>query len=75
MSATISLRINASRTNSTLEKACTWGATPDGGMNRVALNADDKKARDWFVEVTKNLGCTHKIVCNLLNGYRLLLIR
>lgn len=55
------LRTNAARTNATLSAACTWGATPDGGMNRLALNADDKSARDWFVAETARLGCTHKI--------------
>jgi hydantoinase/carbamoylase family amidase len=30
-------------------------------MNRLALNADDKLARDWFVSETRSLGCAHKI--------------
>lgn len=56
-----SISIDAARTNATLEAACTWGQTPDGGMNRVALNDDDKSARDWFIAETKKSGCTHKI--------------
>jgi len=55
------LRIKASRVNSLHSDACQWGATPDGGMNRVALNADDKHARDWFVQCTRRMGCTTKI--------------
>jgi acetylornithine deacetylase/succinyl-diaminopimelate desuccinylase-like protein len=27
-------------------------------MDRLALNDDDKKARLWFIEQTKNIGCT-----------------
>lgn len=26
-------------------------------MDRLSLNDDDKKIRDWFLEVTKSLGC------------------
>ncbi|KAF2098405.1 putative N-carbamoyl-L-amino acid hydrolase [Rhizodiscina lignyota] len=55
------IRVNADRTNATHAAACTWGQTPDGGMNRVALNDDDKSARDWFVSETGKYGCTHKI--------------
>ncbi|KAK3055748.1 hypothetical protein LTS18_011765, partial [Coniosporium uncinatum] len=49
------LRIKASRVNSLHSDACQWGHTPDGGMNRVALNADDKQARDWFVRETRRM--------------------
>jgi hydantoinase/carbamoylase family amidase len=30
-------------------------------MNRLTLNDDDKKVRDWFISTTKACGCTHKI--------------
>ena len=26
-------------------------------MQRLSLNGDDKKVRDWFIETTKSLGC------------------
>ncbi|KAF2804087.1 putative N-carbamoyl-L-amino acid hydrolase [Mytilinidion resinicola] len=55
------LRVNALRTNATLEAACAWGNTPDGGMNRLASNDDDKRVRDWFIAETSKLGCHHKI--------------
>ncbi|MBE7182479.1 MAG: M20/M25/M40 family metallo-hydrolase, partial [Terriglobus roseus] len=55
------LKANAERTNATLAAACTWGATEDGGMDRVALNSDDKSARDWFVSEVKKYGCSVKI--------------
>lgn len=55
------VKIDAARANATWEAACTWGRTSDGGMDRVALNDDDKSARDWFMEETRKYGCTHKI--------------
>lgn len=30
-------------------------------MNRLALNDDDKKVRDWFIEETAKYGCQHKV--------------
>lgn len=33
----------------------------DIGMKRLALSDADKQVRDWFVETTKELGCTVKI--------------
>ena len=30
-------------------------------MSRLALSDDDKKVRDWFVEVTMSLGCDVRI--------------
>lgn len=48
-----------------LHHTCNWGAgkkwgsrITDTGMARLSLSDDDKKARDWFVETTKSLGCT-----------------
>jgi len=32
-------------------------ATPKGGMGRLALTDDDKKARDLFVQWSKEAGC------------------
>ncbi|KAI5122147.1 hypothetical protein M0805_000794 [Coniferiporia weirii] len=55
------VKINATRLNSDLMKSCQWGATPDGGMNRLTLNDDDKKVREWFISQVKNYGCTVKI--------------
>jgi hypothetical protein len=33
----------------------------DIGMSRLILSNADKKARDWFVETTKSLGCKVKV--------------
>ena len=30
----------------------------DVGMSRLTLTDHDKSARDWFVETTKDLGCS-----------------
>ncbi|KAH9903918.1 putative N-carbamoyl-L-amino acid hydrolase [Xylariomycetidae sp. FL2044] len=55
------LTVNAERTMSMLEESCTWGNTPDGGMNRLSCNDDDKKVREWFIAETKKCGCTIKV--------------
>jgi hypothetical protein len=34
----------------------------DTGMRRLSLDDNDAKAREWFVEETKRLGCTKHIV-------------
>ncbi|RDW57598.1 putative N-carbamoyl-L-amino acid hydrolase [Coleophoma cylindrospora] len=55
------LKINSTRVNATIHESCQWGSTPDGGMNRLTANDDDRKVRDWFIATTKEYGCTHKI--------------
>ncbi|ANB15319.1 putative beta-alanine synthase [Sugiyamaella lignohabitans] len=54
-------RVNSTRIWDTLHESCQWGATPDGGMNRVTLNDDDKRVREWFILEGKKLGCQIKI--------------
>lgn len=34
-----------------------YSGVTETGMSRLALSDSDKKARDWFVEATKALGC------------------
>jgi acetylornithine deacetylase/succinyl-diaminopimelate desuccinylase-like protein len=48
-----------------LHHTCSWGTgkrwgshITETGMARLSLSDDDKKARDWFVETTRRLGCT-----------------
>ncbi|WVQ85845.1 hypothetical protein IAT38_008013 [Cryptococcus sp. DSM 104549] len=53
--------INAERLNDTLQHSCQWGCTPDGGMNRLALNDDDATVRGWFIVEAKKVGCSVKI--------------
>lgn len=38
-----------------------FGATPKGGMGRLALTDDDKKARDLFVKWSKEAGCEVRV--------------
>jgi hypothetical protein len=66
--ASLPLHISADSFKKTWMKACEHGqlssAQANGletGMNRLSLNADDKLARDWFVEETKALGCDIKV--------------
>lgn len=56
-----SLKINSSRFNDRLQFSCQWGATNDGGMNRLSGNDDDKAVRDWFIAETAKYGCSHKV--------------
>lgn len=51
------IKANADRYNKTLHESCKWGALGETGMNRLALNDDDKSVRQWFIEQTKALGC------------------
>jgi N-carbamoyl-L-amino-acid hydrolase len=49
------LRINGKRLQTTLEDMATIGATPGGGVQRLALSDEDKQARDLFVQWLQNL--------------------
>lgn len=55
------LKTNAKRMNDSLQYSCQWGATNDGGMNRLSGNDDDKLVRDWFIAETTKYGCSHKV--------------
>ncbi len=44
------VRVNGKRLRESLEKMATIGATPAGGVHRLALSDEDKQARDLFVE-------------------------
>ncbi|MCF7929727.1 MAG: Zn-dependent hydrolase [Spirochaetales bacterium] len=50
-----SLRINGKRLQSTLEEMAKIGGTPNGGVTRLALSDEDKKARDLFVSWLEEL--------------------
>ena len=43
------VRVNGKRLKESLEKMATIGATPAGGVHRLALSDEDKQARDLFV--------------------------
>ncbi|EKM51079.1 uncharacterized protein PHACADRAFT_151612 [Phanerochaete carnosa HHB-10118-sp] len=55
------LNINTSRINADLMESCQWGSTPDGGMNRLTLNDDDRRVREWFISQVKKYGCTVRV--------------
>jgi len=49
------LRVNGKRLRSTLEEMAKIGGTPGGGVTRLALSDEDKRARDLFVKWLKEL--------------------
>jgi beta-ureidopropionase / N-carbamoyl-L-amino-acid hydrolase len=52
---TTHLRVNGARLRSTLEEMAKIGATPGGGVHRLALSDEDKRARDLFVTWLKEI--------------------
>lgn len=48
---------NGQRYWDSIHESCQWGATDDGGMNRLTLNDDDKQVRLWFIAEAEALGC------------------
>ena len=52
---TKNLRVNGKRLRSTLEEMAKIGGTPGGGVTRLALSDEDKRARDLFVKWLKEL--------------------
>ncbi|MEJ2170151.1 MAG: Zn-dependent hydrolase [Desulfobacterales bacterium] len=49
------LRVNGKRLQSTLQQMAEIGATPAGGVQRLTLSDEDKRARDLFVKWLKEL--------------------
>lgn len=45
----------------TLEQISVFGATPAGGLHRLAASAEDRQARNYFVDAARALGCTVRI--------------
>lgn len=50
------MRINIDRLLNDIETLALFGATPEGGVRRLALTAEDKAARDWIVARMRELG-------------------
>ncbi len=44
------IRVNAGRLKETLERMAEIGGTPGGGVHRLALSDEDRKARDLFIK-------------------------
>ena len=55
------LRSNMKRLWDAHMKMAHFGATPKGGMGRLALTDDDKQARDLFVRWSEEAGCEVRI--------------
>jgi N-carbamoyl-L-amino-acid hydrolase len=50
------LRVNGERLRAALEEMAKIGATPGGGVQRLALSDEDKQARDLFVNWLNEIG-------------------
>jgi hypothetical protein len=56
------LKIDGERLWGTIQDTAKWGAIPDStGMCRLSCSDEDKAVREWFLEQTKELGCTNKV--------------
>jgi N-carbamoyl-L-amino-acid hydrolase len=55
------LSVNQNRLWETIHHTAQWGATPEGGVRRLALTDLDKSVREWFVAEAKKYGCAVKI--------------
>jgi len=49
------IRVNGTRLQETLEEMAKIGATPNGGVQRLTLSDEDKRARDLFVRWLKEM--------------------
>src|SRR5437870_6343753 len=50
------MRIDRQRLERTIEELGTIGATPRGGLTRLALSDEDKRGRDWMVARMREAG-------------------
>ncbi|MEM6633747.1 MAG: Zn-dependent hydrolase, partial [Bacteroidota bacterium] len=55
------IQINCNRLWNRLMEMAQIGATPKGGVCRVALTEEDRLGRDLFIEWSKAAGCTIEI--------------
>lgn len=55
---TATLRIDAARLWDSLMTTAAFGATPKGGLNRLALSPEDAAVRHWFIAAATAAGCT-----------------
>ncbi|GAB4064303.1 Zn-dependent hydrolase [Ancylobacter sonchi] len=52
------LTIDSDRLWSSLMETARFGGTPDGGIRRLTLTAEDRQVRDWLRAECEALGCT-----------------
>lgn len=56
------LKIDGERLWSTIQFTAQWGAIPNStGVCRLSCSDEDKAVRDWFLDQTGRLGCTHNV--------------
>lgn len=55
------LSVNQTRLWDAIHHTAQWGATPEGGVRRLALTDLDKSVREWFVAEAKRYNCSVKI--------------
>ncbi|MCY4215909.1 MAG: M20 family metallo-hydrolase [Flavobacteriaceae bacterium] len=55
------LRINSQRLWNRIHTMAQIGATPNGGVNRLALTHQDKLCRDLFIQWAKSIGCQTRV--------------
>ena len=53
--------INSQRLWTSLAEVSRFGATPAGGLNRLAASIEDGQARDYVVAAAQEIGCTVRI--------------
>jgi len=53
--------INSARLWKSLDEISVYGATPAGGLHRLAASKEDGQARDYVVAAARELGCTIRI--------------
>jgi len=54
-------QINSARLWKSLDEISVYGATPAGGLHRLAASKEDGQARDYVVAAAGELGCTIRI--------------
>lgn len=54
-------QINSARLWKSLEEISVFGATPAGGLHRLAASKEDGQARDYVVAAARDLGCTVRV--------------
>lgn len=58
---TASPRVDGARLWRTLEEISRFGATPAGGLHRLAASSEDGNARNYFVDAARALRCSIRI--------------
>ena len=54
-------QINSARLWKSLDEISVYGATPAGGLHRLAASKEDGQARDYVIAAARELGCTIRV--------------